>query len=253
MANIINIGNKTIKGVLAPVVVEIKSSMIWTVPQNIYNVDLYLVGAGYNGTAGKSDQNESVSGGAGGAGGKIIYVTNYPVTPGDAITITIGRYNGEDTIFGDLSTASSQPITMGGDGGCGDDSSITPKDGVYQIIKNNVGTLCFLNGKVYGASGAGGGGHNRYASRAKGGNCGTYTGGTPVEFNSSRQFGGGGASGSANGGNAASNRGGNGANGSPNTGNGGGGGGGNASASSAGSPGTGGTGGSGICIIRYTP
>jgi len=71
--------------------VQLTSGTSWTVPATVESLDVLLVGGGgaattrtATGTAGQ------FTGGNAGAGGAILYIPNYPVTPGAAITYSIG-------------------------------------------------------------------------------------------------------------------------------------------------------------------
>lgn len=224
-------------------VVEITSSGNWTVPDNVKNVDIFLVGGGYSGgtpTGGK--------GGKGGDGGKISKFLNVPVTPGESRPIVIGEVNGGITSFSNFTTEVGINI-LGLDG---IPSSDAPDNTVFFAFNDINYNICPFNGKTYGIPGAAGGGYNNsLLSGKKGGNNGVKTGGTglPVSPTTANPFsGGGGASFDNNGSNASSNIvGGKGGDALANTGNGGGG----AGGSFPNSGGVAGTGGTGICIIRY--
>jgi len=82
------------------------SSGTFSVPSGITTLSEVLVigGGGGGGTAAPTPQPGQTGGGGGGAGG-LIYMPNYPVTPGGTITVTVGcgggqGSNGQQTTFG---------------------------------------------------------------------------------------------------------------------------------------------------------
>jgi hypothetical protein len=88
----------------------------WTVPKGVSSVDLLVVAGGGAGGLGDGPS------GGGGAGG-LIYSTGFAVSPGGAISVTVGAggiasrppgpgINGADSVFGAL-------IAIGGGGGGG--------------------------------------------------------------------------------------------------------------------------------------
>ena len=199
----------------------------------------------------------------GGGGGGVIYNRNFTVTPGSALTTTVGGgganagssggsqgSNGENSVFGSL--------TATGGGGGGGINALTGRNGAsgggggggYSGGSGGSGTSGqgFAGGNGTSSSGAGGGGSGSNGGINLGGN-----GGVGLGFNISGTFtyyagGGGGGTvttgtagtgGLGGGGNGSTSTG---SNGSANTGGGGGGG---------GEGPAGGNGGSGIVIVRY--
>ena len=235
----------------------------WTCPQDVTSVEALVVagggGAGYG------------VGGGGGAGG-LIYHNNYPVTPGQTYTITIGTGgqgvgssylqagNGQNSIFGSLiaigggaggtGSAGPYPGFSGGSGGGSSNNSAT--GGSATAGQGYAGGGGIGSDPSYPASGGGGAG-------AQGGIPVGQTagsGGIGLQFSisgSPTYYAGGGGGGVYTGA------------GTPGTGGSGGGGGGGIS-TTAGTSGTantggggggggnslGGSGGSGIVILRYT-
>ena len=238
----------------------------WTAPSDVTQVEVLVVaggGAGGNNHAG------------GGGGGGLIYNNQYPVTPGQTYTVTVGsgglasgtgannNTNGGNSQFGALTaigggaggnrndTAGTSPGQNGGSGGGGGGAQ-APYAGCYVAGLGTAGQG-FSGGVAVDILGGGGGG----AGGAGAAGSGTRVGGNGLQFGISGtpQYyagGGGGSNGSApaaagglgGGGTSGTTIGSNGTAGTANTGGGGGGGG-------AGNT-TGSNGGSGIVLIRYT-
>jgi len=79
--------------ILVPFSSELKTEIItndttWRVPEGVTKLDVFLVGGGGQGGEGGA---VALAGGSGGGGGGITYVTDYSVTPGTLIPITIGK------------------------------------------------------------------------------------------------------------------------------------------------------------------
>jgi hypothetical protein len=154
----------------------------FTVPSNIFSIDIFAVGGGGSGGQGLGGPNGG--GGGGGAGGTIL-ISGYSVTPGQVITYNIGGgaapngYNtgsrgnngGNTTILGQ--------IAYGGGGGAGQ----SPR-----------------NGSAPGSPGGSGGGASAskdiYQGQAGGGSQG-YAGGAGYGADTSDRGGGGGGRGGA--------------------------------------------------------
>lgn len=71
--------------------VQLTSGTSWTVPATVESLDVLLVGGG--GAASTRTATATAgqfTGGSYGGGGAIVYIPNYPVTPGAAITYSIG-------------------------------------------------------------------------------------------------------------------------------------------------------------------
>jgi hypothetical protein len=247
---------------------------------NLTAVEVLVVAGGGSGGYGESNVNGG-GGGGGGAGG-LIYNSNFAVTPGSALTVTVGSGgavvansgttggNGGNSVFGSLTA-------IGGGGGGGGDfegnnAGATGGSGGGAGGDGNYGSTIFSagtsgqgfaggarNGTTNRAAAGGGGAGGAGSSATPGANStGTGgTGGTGLGFNISGTFayyaggGGGGASNNFSSGvvNSSGGIGGGGAGGgatgpSNGTANTGGGGGGGYGSNA-------GTGGSGIVIVRY--
>jgi hypothetical protein len=93
---------------------EITASGTWTVPSKIYEVTAVVVGGGAGGVSGT---------GEGGGGGEIFIAKNFPVTPAESISITIGAggaalSDGGYSLFGRLCANGGAAATpaLGGQG-----------------------------------------------------------------------------------------------------------------------------------------
>jgi Concanavalin A-like lectin/glucanases superfamily/SPRY domain len=247
----------------------------WTAPTDVTQIEVLVVAGG--GGGGPHQSNDK--GGAGGGAGGLIYSNNYPVTPGQTYTVTVGAggaggvagtnspgSNGSNSIFGNLiaigggggaqgyaggpfagqNGGSGGGGTADGSGNDGNPGSGTPGQG-FSSSANTGTNNC--------AGGGGAGGVGTGATGSTGGN-----GGPGLQFGISGTAtyyagGGGGAAYSGTSGSGGSGSGGNagaqGSNsaGSPGVANTGGGGGGAGSGSSSTA---GGAGGSGVVIVRYT-
>ena len=215
-----------------------------TIPDNVYSVDLTVVGGGAAGGA-------SYGASFGGAGGYVKNQLGYPVSPGDVINITVGAggvYNGTDTIskkgkgsvFGSINsgdTVEKASYSGGGSGGGygyllssmnvnGGRGGSDGGDGLPGGPGQGSTTKGIIDQVLY----AGGGGGGTAAAGRNGGDGGQIGG--PFAFGKA----GGGGSPSAY----------NGEDGSPHTGSGGGG-----AANHNGIWGVPGKGGSGVIIVRY--
>lgn len=60
---------------------------VFTVPENVFNIDIWAVGGGGGGQPG----NGARGSGAGGGGGAFVRLIGYHVTPGDKLNITVGQ------------------------------------------------------------------------------------------------------------------------------------------------------------------
>ena len=139
-------------------------SNTFTVPVGVTKISAVLIGGG--GAGGGSGGG---SGGNGGGGGGLIYVNDFPVTPGQTLTVNVGAGGGG---------------VSGGTGGNGENSSIT---GIATAFGGTGGTADYQ--QLVGAGGAGTGG------------SGGATGGSGGQATLTTGAGGGGAAGySGNGG-----------------------------------------------------
>lgn len=134
----------------------------WTVPENVFSVSVVCVGGGGGG-------GNNTSGSTGGAGGALSYINDHAVTPGDSITLSVGRGGYKYT-----STASAGPF-LGGNTYFGNSSLCFASGG------NNGTPTIIGNGGGLGGTGAaggsycgGGGGAGGYSGN--GGNGGGYAG-----------------------------------------------------------------------------
>jgi len=244
------------------------------------NVEVLVVAGG--GGGGTNGSGNDIAGGGGGAGG-LVYNSSYNVTPGSAITVTVG--NGGGTSQNTVPTASQNSVfdtitvvgggrgagyaggayftpTSGGSGGGGTYANNSGADGTTgQGNKGGRGTSSSVPGAYAGGGGGGAGQSGENTNRlGKGGDggdglpfsisgsliyyAGGGGGGTGYQNQSYRLAGKGGRGGGGNGSDVA-----NGRPAVPNTG-GGGGGAGNAGGAPY-SNGFGGAGGSGVVIVRY--
>lgn len=60
---------------------------VFTVPENVFNIDIWAVGGGGGGQPGNARRGS----GAGGGGGAFVRLIGYHVTPGDKLNITVGQ------------------------------------------------------------------------------------------------------------------------------------------------------------------
>jgi hypothetical protein len=174
-------------------------SNIFTVPADVTKISAVLIGGG----GGGGGSSPGIPGGNGGGGGGLVYINNYPVSPGQTLTVVVGG--------GGVAVSAS----AGGDGG---NSSITGvvtafggKGGAATASDNGSlggsGESNFVNsgisnggssGKGTNTTGGGGGGSAGYSGN--GGSGGT-TGGTPSGAGSGGGAGGGSEGNGTNGGN----------------------------------------------------
>ena len=239
----------------------------WTAPTDVTSVEVLVVagGGGSGGPGLRSGFPNSSSWSGGGGGGGLIYNNQYPVTPGQTYTVTVGAggaldTNGGNSVFGNLTAIGGGAGGDSSNGAIGDNGSAGGSGG------GGGGDIATAGGAGTAGQGfAGGAGQDPTPEAAGGGGgaggagvagSGTGAGGIGLQFGISGTptyyaGGGGGACGTQNK--------------STNTGGLGGGGNGstlmynNASNSTAGTANTGGgggggpsVGGSGIVLIRYT-
>lgn len=140
----------------------IETSQDWTVPDDVYEVMIYVLGGGGGGSGRYSDKPTKPPGGGGGYFDYQII----PVTPGDVYTITIGAggSGGERTSNAETRTGQAGGTTsfgnrlsaLGGEGGSGLTSNTSGAlggtIGVIGDVGNN-GIVCAYTGVAYGASG----------------------------------------------------------------------------------------------------
>lgn len=147
------------------------SSQTWTVPEGVKTVDVFCVGGG-GGTGGGYVWINTTSGyltqgfiGSGGAGGYTTTVSNYVVTPGTTLTITVGAGGAAGTSrYNDAVS-----ITAGAEGGVSSvyagSTLIASANGGKGGIRNQSSN--YVNG-VAGGSGGGTGGRSDYYSNENG-------------------------------------------------------------------------------------
>jgi hypothetical protein len=227
-------------------------SGIFTIPTNVYYIDIFCVGGGGGGAFGSKQKNND--GGGGGGGGYTATLKSVQVTPGQQLSIYIGAGGGQlsdggDTyISGFLTAAGGRKglVNTDGNGGAGGSGGGA---GCFYYTGSG-GSIPAGNGGANGANGEDGGSFGGRGqgttTRAFGDPSGTIYagggGGGGSGQNSNSQRGYGGTGGGGNGSDAMGNVGSNGV-----AGTGGGGGGGYVYAN----PGDGYAGGSGIAIIRW--
>lgn len=257
-------------------------------PAGVTNVRVLVIGGGGGGGAGELI-NQGDGGGGGGAG-EYVHQTSQAVTPGQAVTVTVGGggagsttkqndggttaqngSNGGNSVFGSLTArggggggGNDQAGLAGGSGGGGGGhctNSSTP-GGASTAVAPGIGKAggSGASGSCTPRGASGGGGGGAVGTNASGASGATGGAGLQNDITGTNVFyaagGGGGGSNAgtgANGGSSIGGKGGNGSGGSGTVGTantGSGGGGGGSSTSSSG--GNGGNGGSGIVIVRFT-
>jgi len=190
-----------------PVSTSFTSSGTFSVPSGITQADVLVVaGGGGGGNAPDGDGPGGGGGGGGGAGG-LVFMPNYPTTPGGTITVTVGAgatevptarnggADGQDSVFGSP-----------GDPGLGQGGVLTAKAG-----GGGGAASASSSGAVGGSAGGGGGGQPTSAGYAGGvasqptqpGNSGAYGfGNNGAAGNTNTNGGGGGGGGAGAAGNA---------------------------------------------------
>ena len=161
----------------------ITESGTWTVPANVHSIDVFLVNGGNDGEAGNAASSSSsssttgVAGGAGGAGGACCWLPNFSVTPGQTMEVVVGAANGGVSSFNDIYLLDSELVAgnlaydysllktaaKGAAGGAGGTRLNDGNSGALGFVNNMYsGGICPIDGKIYGVSGAGGGGNCAY-------------------------------------------------------------------------------------------
>ena len=186
-----------------PVSQSFTSSGTFSVPSGITQADVLVVaGGGGGGNAPDGDGPGGGGGGGGGAGG-LVFMPNYPTTPGGTITVTVGAgsaaaspetarnggADGQDSVFGSP-----------GDPGLGQGGVLTAKRG-----GGGGAASASSSGAVGGSAGGGGGGQPTSAGYAGGvasqptqpGNSGAYGFGNNGAAGNTNTNGGGGGGGGA--------------------------------------------------------
>ena len=180
----------------------ITESGTWTVPANVHSIDVFLVNGGNDGEAGNAASSSSssnttgVAGGAGGAGGACCWLPNFSVTPGQTMEVVVGAANGGVSSFNDIYLLDSELVAgnlaydysllktaaKGAAGGAGGTRLNDGNSGALGFVNNMYsGGICPIDGKIYGVSGAGGGGNCAYRGSSSAGysiqNCAGGTAG----------------------------------------------------------------------------
>ena len=137
-------------------ILYLTESQEFTIPDGVYEIDIYLVNGGCDGAAGSKNTGSSNyrrgAGGAGGAGGGGCFIPAVKVNPGESYNVNVGAVGGGITSFG----AYIAPA-MNVAGGAGS-SQKDGENGKIPVMLDYVeGGRCPLDGQVYGVSGASGG------------------------------------------------------------------------------------------------
>ena len=205
-------------------------SNTFTVPAGVTKISAVLIGGG--GAGGGSGGG---SGGNGGGGGGLIYVNDFPVTPGQTLAVIVGAggiavsggtggnggnssITGIATAFGGTGGAFDRddPVGAGGTGGTGGSGGATGGSGGRATLTTGAGgggaagysgnggtggNATAINGGVAGSGGGAGGGGAEGASGSGGGGVGILGQGTSGSLsNGAGNAGSGGANGSIGGG-----------------------------------------------------
>lgn len=154
-----------INGRLKKNVIYFSESQSWTVPNNVTQIDVFIVDGGYDGANGISapySKETTGYGGDGGNGGACAFYPNINVVPGTVIPVVVGAANGGKSAFDGLSSVNI-PESVGGDGSVvrtpTDSRPITNAKGNYAVINGlftGIGCKCPIDGKYYGISGGAG-------------------------------------------------------------------------------------------------
>ena len=152
-------------------------SNTFTVPVGVIKISAVLIGGG--GAGGGGSSGGSGSGGNGGGGGGLIYVNDFPVTPGQTLTVTVGAGgaggagnggNGGDSSITGIATA------FGGTGGASNNTGIVGAGGAGE--GGDGGATGGSGGRATLNTGAGGGGAAGYSGNGgTGGDAGVTNGG----------------------------------------------------------------------------
>jgi len=176
-------------------------SNTFIVPAGVTKISAVLIGgggAGGGGSIGGSGGASGGPGGQGGGGGGLRYVNDFPVTPGQTLTVIVGAGGNGGT-------------GAGGDGGDSSITGIATAFGGKGGAANNTGTAVGTGGAGSGGSGGatgGSGGTATLVSGAGGGGAAGYSGNGGTGGNGSVTNGGdAGSGGAAGGGGAPSNSG----------------------------------------------
>lgn len=132
------------------------SSGVFTVPDNVYSLDVFAIGGGHRGEdATAASGLYAYEGGDGGESGVAKTVYGISVVPGQQITVTVAK-QGETSVFG---TYVSAP---GGKGyGKGIGASVGPKkEDCWTPVEGGGPAGYSFDGTPYGGQGGGGGGRN---------------------------------------------------------------------------------------------
>jgi hypothetical protein len=205
------------------VVFNTTGSVNWTVPEEVSEIDVLVVGGG--GGAGKGDSGSDYNPGGGGAGG-LVFIEDYSVVAGEEILVIVGSggsgssststpgINGGNSSFGDLvalgggggGSMNSRDGNAGGSGGGAGNalgSGGTGGSGLQPSLAGDSGTYGYGNSGASSLPG-GGGGAGSASSSATGGSGMLVWGATYSTGGSANSDGLSGSSNSGNGGNGPS-------------------------------------------------
>ena len=154
-------------------------SNTFTVPAGVTKISAVLIGGG--GAGGGGSAGGSGSGGQGGGGGGLRYINDFPVTPGQTLTIIVGAGGNGGTGAGG-NGANSEIVgvatAFGGTGGAADYTGTVGAGGTGSIIAGNIGGSSGGNGGTATlTTGAGGGGSAGYSGNGGSGGNGSITNG----------------------------------------------------------------------------
>jgi hypothetical protein len=100
----------------------------WSVPARVTQVAVLVVGGGGGGEQSGGPTGAGFQGGSGGGGGQVVFNANYSVTPGAAVSVTVGvggdagpdvTENGGASVFGSLTAAGGKSGFEGNASGSG--------------------------------------------------------------------------------------------------------------------------------------
>lgn len=148
-------------------ILYLTESQEFTIPDGVYELDVYLVNGGEDGKAPteRSLENGWCGGGYGGAGGGCFFLPGLRVAPGDIYNVIVGAAGGGTTYFGSYGVDGL--VTAGGTVGSSSNTrgDRTLRVGAFPMLYGQLnGGRCPLDGQIYGVSGAAGG--VSYASQA---------------------------------------------------------------------------------------
>lgn len=155
-----------VNGRLKKNVEYITESTVWTVPENVYSIDIFTVNGGFDGENSEAAAAYGNDNGAGGAGGAMAYISEFKVIPGQTFDVTVGAENGGTSSFGNIvlydwqqsSNSLSKEKAIGAAGGSGTKNNKTGNSGNLGVVNNFLYNMpCPIDGMYYGVSGGAGG------------------------------------------------------------------------------------------------